>query len=68
MSYQGEPYVQPRVAYGRKRNVDQLDRREAKRAGIGEFERKTGDVVYDAAVHPVAFVVGTASAPKKVRP
>lgn len=56
-NYQGEPYVQPRVSYGKKR--------EAHAPGIGEFERKPGDVVYDATVSPEAFTV---SDPAKARP
>lgn len=67
-NYQGEPYVQPRVSYGKKRNVDELDKREAHAPGIGEFERKPGDRVYDAAVSPEAFTVGAPGAPAKARP
>ena len=56
--YNGDKCLDVRkIGYGKKRLENKEDRREAKKPGIGTFERKPGDRVYDPSISPEPFMV-----------
>lgn len=60
MAYNGDKCLDVRKdAYGKKRDETKEDRREAARPGVGQYERKPGDRIYDLSLSPEAFTIGS---------